>query len=115
MQSPVERVVERCRWRWRERVFAGALVVAAACAVTAGFYFGRLHFSPSQVSSPRIDRDRSTIRLASDAAPEEGFYLVEDALTGATLKRRRAARSPEFRRWTRYKVVDRYETSRRLV
>jgi hypothetical protein len=45
----------------------------------------------------------------------QGFYLVEDSLTGEAVKRTRKPRGPEFKRWTRYKILDSYEMAGRLV
>ncbi len=129
MHLRIERLLVRCRRRWRELLLALMLVTATAVAVGTGLYFGRHSW---RTEEPLVERlidaggEASIAEVASgDAmvgATEEaaladavGFYVIEDPLTGAAYKRPQQQRAPDFKRWTRYQVLDSYEIPDRLV
>lgn len=128
----IERLLVRCRSRWRELLLALTLVTATVASVGTGVYFGSQSWRPEeQITERLIDAggtgDETSIAeaassdaagaTAENAAIEDavGFYVIEDPLTGAAYKRPQSQRSPDFKRWTRYAVLDTYEVSDRLV
>lgn len=109
-------------------IFAGCLLVCTVAAIVTGLYFGRAGWSVDE-RAIETSMERVTEALipegpgslaTSDAATArdedaEIFFLVEDSITGQAIKRNRKARGSDFKRWTRYKVLDSYEMSGRLV
>jgi hypothetical protein len=132
----IERVLVRCRSRWRELLLALALVAATAAAVVMAVYYGRQALRGQVANIERLidaggsgepveDAETETTSsqaTATNAAAENtaiqddvGFYVIEDPITGAAYKRPQQKRSPDFKRWTRYAVLETYEVSDRLV
>ncbi len=132
MHPRIERLLARCRSRWRELVLAMTLISVTVVAVGTGVYFGRNGWRTEQQTAERlidaggtgdvvsiveVASSDPTVAGAENATSEDavGFYVIEDPLTGAAYKRPQQQRSPDFKRWTRYAVLDTYEISDRLV
>lgn len=129
MHASAEHFLRKCRERRRELAFAGAVVAGTLGIIVAGLYFGN---SGWRIEDHAIETFMESTQEAFIAegpgklVPAEGvaattgengdiFFLVEDSITGQTIKRNRQARGSDFKRWTRYKVLDNYEMAGRLV
>lgn len=127
MSPGTEQFLTTCRGRWREIAFAIALVIVTALAVVAGLYFGRPGWSLQNdtLENLMVSAEEAFIAdgpgalggndRAATGDSGEIFFLVEDSLTGEAIKRNRLSRGANFKRWTRYKILDSYEMSSRLV
>lgn len=136
VQPRIERLLVRCHSRWRELLLALLLVIATAVAVGTGVYFGSRAWQTEVANVERLidaggaedevaptkTESGETVVVAAAATTENaaiqdavGFYVIEDPVTGAAYKRPQQRRSPDFKRWTRYAVLDTYEVSDRLV
>jgi hypothetical protein len=117
--TPARPILTRCRDRWRELLFAAALVALSGLAVYAGLRYGRaprpMGDLPSRGSGELPRAAESEGETATTEASTESYFVVEDALTGRIAKRDRQSRGPDFRRWTRYRILDSYELAGRLV
>jgi hypothetical protein len=124
VHASADDMIAKCRARWRELTLAIALFTATTLAVITGLFFGRPGWHVDNQSFEKLVESAEEAfiaegpgTLATTAAAESNdvFFLVEDAVTGQAIKRNRRARGTEFKRWTRYKVLDSYEMSGRLV
>lgn len=127
MHASVEHMLSHCHSRKRELLFAGALLLVTAAAIVTGLVFGRagwrmeeraLETMVETVEESFIPDGPGKLATADgtlSTEPSEIFFLVEDSITGEAIKRNRKARGSDFKRWTRYKVLDHYEMAGRLV
>lgn len=128
MQARVEHLLMNCRSRSREIAFACALLFLSLLAVAVGLFLRTsgwfredrtligLHDAAHGSLRPGVGSGASSAKNEDDDRDaEEDIFLIEDSMTGETIKRNLQARGDNFKRWTRYKLVDSYEMSGRLV
>jgi hypothetical protein len=120
-------MLNKCRGRQRELLFAGCLLAFTIGAIATGIYFGRPGWRVDDRALETLIENAEEAfiaegpgKLASSdttqiASNDDIFFLVEDSVTGQAIKRNRQARGSDFKRWTRYKVLDSYEMAGRLV
>jgi hypothetical protein len=114
---------------WHEWLIGVGVVLVVALGATVVLYFGgsalmtaKSPGNPGPLLTPEAQVQVAAEYVAEEEAPPQegdatsgGVIMVEDAVTGVAVKKAKRVRGDNFRRWTRYQVIEEYELEGRLV
>jgi hypothetical protein len=115
--------------QWHEWLIGAGVVLVVALGAMVALYVGGITLFAASPSKPgpllaadesatpqqvEYSADESNPPQAGDATTD-GVIMVEDAVTGVKVQQSKRLRGDNFRRWTRYQVLEEYELEGRLV